>query len=196
MRATFYFDLGSPYSYLASERISGLFGEAGLEQPEWKPVLLGAIHKAANRRSPALEPNADEFRAEIERRAVEYGLQPFRWPQPFPPNTLTAMRAATYAKQIGRTVSFAQAAFRQAFAGGRDLTELDNVIVAAAACEIHPRALTVALERQALKDTLRATTEEAIEAGVIGVPTVAIGDQLFWGDDRLEEAVGAALASG
>ena len=81
---------------------------------------------------------------EVERRAGELALQPIRWPDPWPGNTLHAMRVATYAKSIGRTVSFALAAFRQAFAGGRDLTDPDNVAIAAAACELHPNAIAKA----------------------------------------------------
>ena len=79
---------------------------------------------------------------EVERRAASYGLPPLRWPDPFPGNTLVAMRAATYAKEVGRTVAFSLAAFRQAFAAGRDLTDPDNVVLAAAAAELHPRAVT------------------------------------------------------
>ena len=77
-------------------------------------------------------------RAEIERRAQELGLQPVRWPDPYPFDSSLAMRAATYAKSIGRTVPFAQAAFRQAFAGGHSLEDPDFVLIAAAACEMHP----------------------------------------------------------
>jgi len=102
------------------------------------------------------------------------------------------MRAATFATQIGKAVSFAQAAFRQAFAAGRDLTDPDNVLIAAAACELHPNALVKAVETQGTKDALRAATDRAAERGVIGVPTVVVGDEVFWGDDRLEEAAHAA----
>ena len=83
--------------------------------------------------------------AEVERRASAYGLPPIVWPDPWPGNTLTAMRVATFAKQTGRTVSFSLAAFRQAFAAGRDLTDPDNVMIAGAACELHPRALLKAV---------------------------------------------------
>lgn len=192
----FYFDLGSPYAYLAAERISGLFSEAGIPHPEWRPVLLGGLFREFGRASWSLGPDREAGMAEVERRAQAYGLQPLRWPDPFPGNTLIAMRAATYAKQIGRSVSFAQAAFRQAFAGGRDLSQLDNVIIAAAACEIHPRALTVALDRDPLKEALKEATAEAARAGVMGVPAVTVGEQVFWGDDRLEDAVEAASALG
>ena len=108
---------------------------------------------------------------EVERRAAEYGLPAVRWPDPWPGNTLFAMRAATFAQQIGKAVSFSLAAFRQAFAAGRDLSEPDNVMIAAAACELHPNALTKAVESQGVKDALRAATEEAAARGVIGVPT-------------------------
>ena len=129
---------------------------------------------------------------EIERRAQAYGLPPMRWPEPWPGNSLTAMRAATFAKEIGRTISFSLAAFRQAFAAGRDLSEPDNVYLAAAASELHPRALEQAIARDAIKQRLRAATDEAGDRGVIGVPAVIVGDEVFWGDDRLEEAAAAA----
>jgi 2-hydroxychromene-2-carboxylate isomerase len=194
-RAAFYFDLGSPYAYLSAERISGLFTEAELEQPEWRPILLGGLFQALGRDSWGNGPEREAGMAEVERRAAEYGLPAIVWPDPWPGNTLTAMRAATFAKQTGRVVSFSLAAFRQAFAGGRDLTEPDNVAISGAACELHPRALLKAVETGGVKAALRAATEGAVAAGVVGVPTVLVGEQPFWGDDRLEDAV-AAAASG
>jgi 2-hydroxychromene-2-carboxylate isomerase len=104
---------------------------------------------------------------------------------------LPAMRAATFAQQTGRAVAFSLAAFRQAFAAGRDLSDTDNVLLAAAACELHPRAVLKGIEMQSVKDALRAATDEALEHGVTGVPTIRVGDELFWGDDRLEEAAEA-----
>jgi 2-hydroxychromene-2-carboxylate isomerase len=104
---------------------------------------------------------------------------------------LYAMRAAVFAQQTGRAVAFSLAAFRQAFAAGRDLSDTDNVLLAAAACELHPRAVLKGIEMQSVKDGLRAATDEALEHGVIGVPTIRVGDELFWGDDRLEEAARA-----
>ncbi len=133
--------------------------------------------------------------AEVERRAAEYGLMPIRWPDEWPTSTLTAMRAAIFAAPIGRAVAFSLAAFRQAFAGGKDLSNVDNVLIAAAACELHPNAVLKALETQSVKDRLREATKEAYDRGVRGVPTIAVGDQLFWGDDRLEEAASALAAA-
>jgi 2-hydroxychromene-2-carboxylate isomerase len=180
----FYFDLGSPYSYLAAERINSLFDAP----PEWRPILLGALFKIHDRDSWANGPGRDSGMREVERRAAEYGLPPIRWPDPWPGNTLVVMRVATFAKQIGKTVSFSLAGFRQAFAAGRDLSEPDNVMIAAAACELHPNALTKAVESQGVKDALRSATEEAAARGVVGVPSVVVGDQVFWGDDKLDEA--------
>jgi 2-hydroxychromene-2-carboxylate isomerase len=191
-RASFYFDLGSPYAYLTAERISGLFTEAGLEQPEWQPVLLGGLFQRFDRDSWAKGPGREEGMADIECRASAYGLPPIVWPEPWPGNTLAAMRVATFAKQTGRTVSFALAAFRQAFAAGRDLTDPENVLIAAAACELHPKALLKAVQTEIVKSALREATDEAAERGVFGVPSLVVGDEVFWGDDRVEEAVEAA----
>jgi 2-hydroxychromene-2-carboxylate isomerase len=191
-RATFYFDLGSPYAYLTAERVSGLFTEADLEQPEWQPILLGGLFQRFDRDSWANGPGREEGMAEVERRASAYGLAPISWPDPWPGNTLVAMRVATFAKQTGRTVSFSLAAFRQAFAAGRDLSDPDNVLIAAAACELHPKALLKAVETDSVKGGLREATERAAELGVRGVPSLAVGGEVFWGDDRVEEAVEAA----
>jgi 2-hydroxychromene-2-carboxylate isomerase len=191
-RPLFFYDLGSPYSYLAAERVNALFAAGGGEPPEWQPTLLGALFKSFGRDSWANGPDRDAGLREVERRASARGLPPIKWPEPFPANTLLAMRAATYAKEIGRGPSFSLAAFRQAFAAGRDLTEPDNVLIAAAAAEMHPRAVLSAVERDSVKRRLREATERAGQLGVRGVPSVVIGDQVFWGDDRLEEA--AALS--
>ncbi len=192
--ATFYYDLGSPYAYLAAERIHAVFEAAGAEPPRWRPILLGALFKRFERDSWANGPGREEGLREVERRAQAYGLPPIRWPEPFPGNTLFAMRVATFATEIGRGVSLPLAAFRQAFAAGRDLSDPENVFIAAASAELHPRALKAAVERDSVKAKLRAATEEAGDAGVIGVPSVGVGDEVFWGDDRLAEAAAAAAA--
>jgi 2-hydroxychromene-2-carboxylate isomerase len=171
-----------------------VFVDATGEPPVWQPILLGGLFKRFGRDSWANGRGRAEGIAEVERRAKAYGLQPLRWPDPFPGNTLYAMRAATFAKRSGRTVAFALAAFRQAFAAGRDLSDPDNVLIAAAACELHPRAVTKAVGTDAVKGELRDATERAGDLGVRGVPSVVVGGEVFWGDDRLEDAAGAAAA--
>ena len=191
-RATFFYDLGSPYAYLAAERVNAVFAEADAEVPEWQPVLLGGLFKRFGRDSWANGPGREQGLREVERRASAYGLPPIAWPEPFPGNSLYAMRVATFAKEIGRTVAFSLAAFRQAYAAGRDLTEADNVMVAAAAAEMHPRAIEVAVGRDAVKSSLKRATERAGDLGVRGVPSVLVDGEVHWGDDRLEEAAEAA----
>jgi 2-hydroxychromene-2-carboxylate isomerase len=191
-RGTFYYDLGSPYAYLAGERVNAVFAEAGADPPEWQPILLGGLFKRFERDSWGNGPERERGMEECESRATAYGLPPIRWPEPWPGNMLFAMRAATFAKEIGRTVSFSLAAFRQAFAAGRDLGEPDNVLLAAAAAEIHPRAMLAAVGRDSLKAALRDATERAGDLGVRGVPSLELHGEVYWGDDRLEDAARAA----
>jgi 2-hydroxychromene-2-carboxylate isomerase len=193
-RATFYYDFSSPYSYLAAERISGLFAESELEQPEWQPISFGHVLKSTGRRPWSFEEDRRADFAEIQRRADERGLPKVLYPEGWPVTnySLDPVRAAIYAKESGRVVSFTLACFRQVFAGGRDMSDVDNILIAAAACELHPNAVMKGIETQSVKDKLRSATDEALARGVEGIPTVAVGDELFWGDDRLEEAVVAA----
>jgi 2-hydroxychromene-2-carboxylate isomerase len=172
--------------------VNALFAAELGEPPEWQPVLLGGLFRRFDRDSWANGPGRDDGIAEVERRAAERGLPPLRWPDPFPGNTLYAMRVATYAKQIGRVVAFSLAAFRQAFAAGRDLSDPDSVLIAAAAAEMHPRAVRAAVDRDAIKTELREATEIAGDVGVRGVPSVVVDGDAYWGDDRLERAVEAA----
>jgi 2-hydroxychromene-2-carboxylate isomerase len=181
---TFYFDLTSPYAWLAAERIHQVLPVA----PVWQPILLGGIWQQSGGGSWAATERRDAGMREIEQRAARYGLLPVKWPEGWPGNSLKVMRAAIFAQQAGRTVAFALAAFRQAFAGGKDLSDVDNVLIAAAACELHPNAVLKGIEMQSTKDRLRAVTQEAYDRGVRGVPSVVVGNQVFWGDDRLEEA--------
>jgi 2-hydroxychromene-2-carboxylate isomerase len=183
----FYYDLGSPYAWLAAERIHHVLPQV----PVWQPILLGGIWQQSGGQSWGITDKRDEGMREIERRADEYGLLPVKWPDDWPTNTLKAMRAAVFAQQAGRAVAYSLAAFRQAFAAGRDLADLDNVLIAAAACELHPNAVLKGIELQSTKDRLKQATQDAYDRGVRGVPSVAVGDEVFWGDDQLEEAAAA-----
>ena len=161
----FYYDLASPVAYLAAERVNHVLGEV----PEWVPVRLG----------PGPFRCAEEiaaYREDVERAAARQGVQPLRWPEPFPGDSEWAMLAATYAKQIGRAVAFSLAAFRQAFAGGRDLGDRDNVLLAAAACEMHPAAVIKGAELRGTRERLAAAEAEAAAAGVRETPAIVTAD--------------------
>jgi 2-hydroxychromene-2-carboxylate isomerase len=182
---TFYFDVGSPYAYLASERIQHVLPEA-----EWQPVLLGGLFKLAGRSSWALgdEERREAGMAEIERRARHYGLAPMRWPDPWPSDYLRAMRAVTFAFAVGRGREFAHEAFRSAFQRGSDLSITAQVLDAAERADLVRAEVQAAIAEPEIKHALRTATEQAYERGVFGVPTTAVDEELFWGDDRLEDA--------
>ena len=180
--AAFYFDLASPQAYLAAERVLHLLpGPA-----EWQPVLAAQLAGAAHE-----EPDL----ALLARLAEDLGLQPLRMPATFPFDSGLAMRAATYAKSIGRAVAFAQAAFRQAYAGGHSLADEDYVLISAAACEMHPRAVVAALDSARVATELESATAAAREAGVETVPAVRVADQVYEGPAALERAA-ARMAAG
>lgn len=185
--AAFYFDLASPTAYLAAEQVLALLpGPA-----EWRGVLAAELPGAAAAPSAADEP----FRAAITARAAELGLQPLRWPEPFPFDSRLAMLAATYARSIGRAVPFAQAAFRQAFAGGRSLADEDTVLIAGAACEMHPSAILRAAAMRTVAAQLGEATADAAAAGVQAVPAVRVGEEIFHGEAALSEAAAAMLGA-
>jgi len=166
-RPLFFYDLGSPYAWLAAER-----------RPDavWIPVLLGGIFKATGRRSWGESPERANGIEEVERRARERGLPPLRWPDPWPNDGLHAMRVAAAADSR----EFALAAFRLHFTEGRPLSDPANVAAAAERVGIDP------VED---KQKLRANTDRALELGVFGVPTLVVGGELFWGEDRLDDAL-------
>ena len=189
-RPIFYYDFNSPYAWLAAERVNSVLPVP----PIWQPISFGHILKQSGREPWSFaEPTKTEGMREIERRAAERGLPAPRWIDGWPRETysMLPLRAAIFAQQTGRVVSFSLAAFRQFFNAGRTLSELDNVLIAAAACELHPRAVTKGVESQSVKDALREATDQALALGVEGVPTVAVGERLFWGDDKLEHAAAA-----
>src|SRR3954447_2662945 len=130
----FLYDVGSPWCWLAGERLHHVLGLV----PVWQPVLAEA---------------EDVDRDAVGEAALAQGLPAPRWPEPFPFDSGLAMRAATFAKQTGRAVAFSLAAMRQAFAGGRDLSVTENVLIAAAACELHPRAVIAGIETRSVAET-------------------------------------------
>ena len=187
----FFYDFYSPYSYLAAERVNSVLPVV----PEWRPISFGHILKESGRRPWSFDQGGDHDAhwQEIDARAVQRGLPKLKRPPGWPIETYSVMgaRAATFAKGSGRAVAYSLALFRQVFAAGRTLDE-ETVLIAGAACELHPKALLKGLASRAVKDALVRATNEAYELGVRGVPAVAVDGELFWGDDRLEEAAEAA----
>jgi 2-hydroxychromene-2-carboxylate isomerase len=182
-----YFDLGSPYAYLALSRAESVLGV----RPELRPVLLGAIFARRGFGSWARTKAREGRVAEIEERARRYGLPPLRWPVGWPGDGLAAMRCATWAHEQGRGENFACAVFERQFVEGEDIADRETLLACARDVDLDAEALSGALEQRAVKDALREATDRAWDAGVRGVPTLRIGESLFYGDDQLELAADA-----
>lgn len=193
---TFYFDVGSPYAYLAAERVESVLPES----PRWQPVLLGGLFKLTGRSSWALGDyrRRQSGMAEIERRARGYGLAPILWPDPWPTDYLAAMRAVTWAFGLGpgHGLALARRLSRDAFQRGRELSIEAHVLAAVEAVGLDRGDAHDAVRDPSVKGALRAATEEAHALGVFGVPTVEVAGELFWGDDRLEDAAAYAVSVG
>lgn len=178
----FYYDIGDPDCYLIAERIMAELPVV----PEWEPVHGAQIGIVA----PGVD--AGELAAAVARA----GLQPLRLPPAWPPDSELAMLTATYAKGGGRAVAFSLAAFRQVFAGGRDPGDEGTVLIAAAACEMHPNAVLKGIGLRSVVASLARAGGRARNAGVRALPAIQIGADVFTGRQALPEATGALIAAG
>ena len=184
IKPTLYFDLGSPYAYLAMERVTGVLGV----EPRLEPILVGGIFALRGHGSWAHTPERETRIREVEARAERYGLPAIKWPSGWPSNTLKAMRVATWAAGFGAAQQFALAAFRRAFAEGEDLSQVDVLVDVAASVGLRADELVAAIEDPAVKSALRDATDRAWALGVVGVPCIGFGEEIFYGDDRLGAA--------
>jgi 2-hydroxychromene-2-carboxylate isomerase len=190
----FFFDYGSPFSYLADTQLAALAARTGCSVT-YRPMLLGAVLKATGNASPIAVPAKGLYMGtELRRWAVRYAVpvphNPF-----FPINTLRVMRGAVAAELAGNFAAYHRAVFRAFWADGENLGDdavLRRVLEHAA---VDGAALIGRLDQPEVKERLRATTDEAVRRGVFGAPTFFVGDEMFWGNDRLdfvEAALGAA----
>ena len=195
----FYYDLVSPYSYLAHREVSRICRENGAELA-LKPMLLGAVHKAVGLQSPIeIRAKARYQARDIQRWAGRYGL-PMTFPDPFPFRTLKTMRAAMFLKDRGGLESFTREAFALYWEEGapKGLAEADEdgpVSEAARRIGADPDEVLAGASAPEAKEALKRATGEAVERGVFGAPAFFVGDEMFWGNDRLN-LVEAALGRG
>jgi 2-hydroxychromene-2-carboxylate isomerase len=191
----FFFDLSSPYSYLAATQLPAIAARTG-SIITWKPFVLFAVFKAAENEMPARVPaKAQYMLKDLHRWARYYGVE-FRFNSRFPVNALKAMRLVVAGDEQGRAAETAMAAFRAVWAEDRDVTDPKELAAIAEQAGLDAGRAMAAIETQAIKDRLRAYTDDAIRRGAFGAPAMFVGDELFWGNDRLhfveEAAKGAA----
>ena len=181
----FFFDYASPYSYLACAQVEAVAQRTGAEL-RWRPFLLGAVFKATGNVPPISTANkAAWLLKDVQAWASHLGLPPFRMPESFPINSLKANRLGLVAAEQGRVVPFSHAAFRAAFADGKDLADPQVLAELARVAELSPEQALAKAESQEIKDALRRNTDEALERGAFGAPTFFVGDELFFGNDRM-----------
>lgn len=197
-RLQFWFDPASTYAYLSAMRIEAMAASRHVEV-EWRPFLLGPIFKAQGWNTSPFNVYPQKGRymvRDIDRIAAARGLQPFRLPDPFPARSIKAARLALLVADQERIAPFMRALFQKAFADGRDISDGDvlrECLRTAGVPEVD--ALIAAADEPPVKDRLRRETEHALSLGVFGAPTfVAPDGELFWGDDRLEQAIGWSAA--
>ncbi len=189
----FFFDIGSPYSYLAATQIDEVAARAGTEAI-WKPFLLGAVFKAVGNTMPAkVKPKGAWMFQDLGQWADHYGV-PFQMSSHFPINSLLAQRALVAARHVDadRVSAFALTLFRDYWAEDVDVSEADAVVDAAGRSGFDGANVVELASDQAIKDELRALTEEAVERGAFGAPTFFVGEQMLWGNDRLHFVEAAA----
>jgi 2-hydroxychromene-2-carboxylate isomerase len=185
----FFYEFASTYSYIAAMRIARL-AEAARVTVRWRPFLLGPIFKAQGWDSSPfnLYPAKGRYMVrDCERQCAALGIA-FRLPDPFPPNTLTAARVALVALTEGWGEDFSRAVYRSQFAEGRDIAS-PKVIGEIVRDLERDNAVLERAQSEAIKQKLRAETEEAQRLGIFGAPSFVAGNELFWGNDRLEQAL-------
>lgn len=181
----FYFDLSSPYSYLAATQVPALVSRHHVEV-RWKPIVLAAVFKAANNVMPAQSPPKAKYMfADLTRWAEKYGV-PFVMSSRFPMNTIKPERLIVAAEPSGRAPELALELFRAMWAEDRDIASELEMRAAALSAGLDAAGLLAAIDTPAVKDALRANTDEAIAREVFGAPTFAYKNELYWGNDRME----------
>ncbi|WP_029889453.1 2-hydroxychromene-2-carboxylate isomerase [Polycyclovorans algicola] len=181
----FYWEPGSPYTYLAATQIGRLAAETGTTV-NWKAFLLGKVFQARKMSLPAAIPaKASYMFKDLARWSALYDV-PFRMPKVFPVNSMLASRAASAAAQQGSGEAAALALLGAYWGRGEDISQPEVVQAALDAAGLDGAALLVATQDDAVKDIVRANTEAALELGIFGAPTMVYEGALFWGNDRLD----------
>jgi len=192
----FWFEFGSNYSYLSVMRIEALARAAGV-RIAWRPFLLGPVFKELGwATSPfVLQKEKGEYAwRDTARQAARHGLA-FRRPSVFPRVALLPMRVAVLASEEEWMPAFCRRVMRQNWERDLDINDERQVLAALDGLVADPARVLAAAQSDENKQRLRANTEEARTRGVFGAPTFFAGDEMFWGDDRLEQALAWAAGT-
>lgn len=192
----FWFEFGSNYSYLSLMRIEALASDAGVPL-RWKPFLLGPIFRELGYQSSPFNEQKEKGRyawRDMARRAAKYGL-PFTRPTTFPRQALLPMRVALLGAEQPWMGQFCRRIMLQNWWQDADIDKADVVLAALAGLVDDPAAMVAMAGEDAAKSALRAQTAAARKLGIFGTPTFMVNGEMFWGDDRLEDALDWAQAA-
>lgn len=184
----FYFDFSSPYGYLAAERIDDIAARHGRDV-SWRPYLMGVAMKVTGSSPIVNRPMLGEYSRRDMVRSARRLKVPFSFPEPFPIATIAACRAVYWRERAGaeEAKSLARALYRAYFGDGRNISEAEVVADVAAERGANRDALLAGIQDPAVKDRLKEVTNDAIERGIFGSPFFIVGDEPFWGHDRMDE---------
>jgi 2-hydroxychromene-2-carboxylate isomerase len=182
----FYFDFGSPTAYLAHKRLQQLQAQYAL-QVNYQPMLLGGVFKATGNSSPVAIPAKGKYMLEhdLPRFAKRYGVV-LNFNPHFPINTLNLMRGAIAAEQMGCAAAYVDCIYDTVWVAGANLGEPEQVQACLEQAGLDAQALMAASQQPEVKQALIDGTEAAVARGVFGAPTLFIGEEMFFGQDRLD----------
>jgi 2-hydroxychromene-2-carboxylate isomerase len=189
-RVEFFYDVGSPWTYLAFHKVEEVVAEAGAELV-WRPILVGGVFNAVNpgvyaARANPTKPRWDYMTKDLADWARLYGLRIVWPPTVFPVNSVAAMRGVLVAFDAGRGVEFSRAAFEAYWGENRDLSQRAVLAAVATRAGLDPHELLARIATPEIKARLRANTDELVARGGFGSPTIIVdGDDLYFGNDRL-----------
>lgn len=183
----FYFDVGSPAAYLAFTQLPQICADAGATI-NWQPMLLGGVFQATGNHSPATVPAKGKYMfGDLQRFATRYGV-PFQPNPHFPINTLMLMRGAVglRMRQDERFGNYVKAVFEAIWIDSKNLNDLAVVGAVLHEAGFDAAAMLALVSQQDVKDRLKVLTQRAVQRGIFGAPTMFVGEQMFWGQDRLD----------
>lgn len=192
----FWFDFGSPYSYLSCHRIEAAAATAGV-RVVWRPFLLGPVFQALGWQGSPFTQQAEKLRymwQDMARQSRKYAL-PWRQPSVFPRRALLPLRVALLGAGQPWCGSFCRRIMDYNFVEDREIDNDAAVADALRAADLDPAPILAAARGEANKERLRAQTESARQRGIFGAPMFFVGTDMYWGNDRLDDALAAAAAA-